>query len=379
MTHRILFYAYTPFQIIVSLAIHRQFFSAMDADIILSEEIQNRHLLKTNIIKRELFADVYYEEIRKFFPKGKNRKVREWNRFKTGFDPYYIASTIGLKHRYNVFITTEINYYTESIYSLLRKYNPHVRVQLMDEGYSSYSYYFREAYKPTTLKNKIKKSFFYIQGSIIGRKFIAESAKVLYLFEPELLNWKGNPYEVKKIDVDKVYQFCNLVNQLFGIDTNHIKKFKEDFDRKFIFFEESFFWDLSNTNDEKIIEHIRDIVGNNNMVIKLHPRNEINRFSKRGFKTVECSELPWEVIALNLSDEEEKVFISFSSGAVLNYKFLSNKNFSTVLLYKCYENQFYNMEESTKEWFKLFEERYGERMSIPDTVNQLDEVLLMKI
>ena len=132
---------------------------------------------------------------------------------------------------------------------------------------------------------------------------------------------------------------------------------------------------MSNNNDVEIIDHISEIIGKNNMAIKLHPRNEINRFEVRGYKTNISYGIPWELVASNLPEDDKRVFLSFSSGAVLNYKFLCDKSFKTILLYKCIGDKYYHVEDSVKEWFEKFKEHYGDSVYIPSTVEELDSLL----
>lgn len=373
---RVLFFAYTPFQVIAALAIKDQYYTNDMADIILPESIQSREYLKENITKYGLFDKTYLVSIRKIFPKAVNKKKHEFNRVKSAFSPFYIANDIGIIDTYDVFVTTEINYYTESIYAFLYHKNRNVVVELMDEGYSSYTYYFKEAYRPSSKKNRVKSLLFKVPGRFYNRKFIAEQAKLIYFFAPELLCWENIPYEIKKIDVLGNIAFLERINLLFGYFRLKETGIEEEYDKKFLYFEECFFWTSGNCNDIEIIDHIAEIVGQNNMAIKLHPRNEINRFETQGYKTNSTPGIPWELIAINLPDNDEMVFLSFSSGAVLNYKFLTNKNFKTILLYKCIGDRYYHVDDSVKKWFEKFEQYYGNSIFIPNTQEELDNLLI---
>lgn len=373
---RILFYAYTPFQVIASLAIKLEYYPDDIADIILPESVQSRENLKKNIISHGLFDIVYYANVRAYFPKKGNRAIHEINRIKSAFCPYYLSEDIGIKKKYDVFITTEIDYYTESIFSRLRKCNKQIEVELMDEGYSSYTYYFREAYKPSTKKNIVKSLLFKLPGMLYRREFIAKKAHSIYYFAPELLCWKDIPYTIKKIDVKSNKLFLEKLNQLFDYERLKKSGLEKEYNRRFLYFEESFFWSKGNNNDVEIINRISELVGKEEMAIKLHPRNEINRFEKGGYKTNKTPGIPWELIAVNLDDSDQRVFLSFSSGAVLNYKFLSNKNFKTILLYKCIGDEYYKVDSSVKMWFDRFEKEYGDSVYVPETMDDLEKILV---
>lgn len=373
---RVLFFAFTPFQAIAALAIRLQYYPEAEADMILADSVQSRDLMKENIERHRLFGKVYFGNIRAFFPGKQNRKKHEWNRLKSAFCPYYIAEDIGFADcKYDVYISTEIDYYTESIYALLQKANPKVKVELMDEGYSSYTYFFKEAYKPTTGRNRIKSFLFKTPGYLTGRKFMARQAEAIYYFAPELLCWKEIPYEIKPVEVVEDREFLEKMNQMFSYDKLQKDGIEKEFERPCIYFEESFFWSRGNTNDMDIIEHIAEVVGKEHMAVKLHPRNKVNRFKDKGYKTNETYGLPWEVAAANLNESVQRIFITFSSGAVLNYKFLCRKNFKTILLYKCIGDKYYHVDDSVKEWFEKFKRFYGTSVFIPETMQELDGYL----
>lgn len=61
---RILFLAYTPFQVIASLAIRVQYYPEDIVDIILLESVQSREQLKKQIFKYKIFEKVYLPDIR---------------------------------------------------------------------------------------------------------------------------------------------------------------------------------------------------------------------------------------------------------------------------------------------------------------------------
>lgn len=378
---RVLFFAYTPFQCMAALAIKEQFYADDKSDIIISDSVYRRDSLKENIITNKLFNKVYYGDIRTFFPKNENRVKHEFMRFWSAAIPSYIAKHIPLENLYyDIFVTTEVNYYTESIYSLLRRHNHNISVELMDEGYSSYTYYFRENYRPTTRNNKIKRMLFRIPGTLMSRKYISDQAKKIFYFAPELLCWNDIPYNIVKIDIKKIPNYKTLVNKMFGYDQLIARGLSSEYKEKFIFFEESFFWSQGNQKDIEIVNIIADVIGKENLIIKLHPRNQINRFGAMGYKTNKTEGIPWELIVMNMNETEKKVFITFSSGAVLNYKFLiGNNNCKSVLLYDCDGVDYYDVKEELKQWFRLYKKNYGNQLFIPKTVYELKSYLKSEV
>ena len=197
----------------------------------------------------------------------------------------------------------------------------------------------------------------------------------MYLYSPELLDWDDNPYEIKKIGMKDNELFLKKINDLFGYDKTFKKHIEDEYKEKYIFFEESFFWTIGNNRDESLVEHISDVVGKKNFIIKLHPRNLINRFEDKGYNTNQIHGIPWELIAINLPPEDNKVFLTISSGAVLNYRFLKSLSFKTILLYKCVGDYYGHIDKNLIEWFERYKKTYSEALYIPETIDEMDELL----
>lgn len=377
---KVLIFAYTPFQCMAALAIKEQFYNKDEVDIMISDSVYRRDIIRKNILAHNIFKNVLCGNIREFFPKSKNRIKHEWMRLWSAINPTYIADrTIDNNVIYDVFITTEINYFTESIYSFFLKRNPELKVELMDEGYSSYTHYFRENYKPTNVKNKIKRFMFRTPGNFFSRKYIADEANTIYYFAPVLLCWNNIPYKIKQIDTSVISNFTQLVNLMFGYEDLLCKGLNSEYKEKYIFFEESFFWSNKNNNDIDIINKIARMVGKENLIVKLHPRNQINRFASMGIKTNKTEGIPWELILLNMDENEEKVFITFSSGAVLNFKFLIKESkYKSILLYDCQGIQYYDVGNELKQWFNKYKDNYGQQLFVPKDEKEL-KALLSKI
>jgi hypothetical protein len=115
---------------------------------------------------------------------------------------------------------------------------------------------------------------------------------------------------MKKMDATD-RELVTRLNRVFGYEES-----KDSYDRKIIFFEESYFADGYDVDDVACVERLAEICGKDNIMIKIHPRNKENRFRGLGYKTNENTFIPWEVIALNL-DLTQKVLITIASGSAM--------------------------------------------------------------
>ena len=154
----------------------------------------------------------------------------------------------------------------------------------------------------------------------------------------------------KKIEEHLVYETSVIVDMVPGIRYNYMKKIdslpknsikalSKLFDKemlpkqKYIFLEEAFFKDGIASTDVELLEEIAEIVGKENIIVKLHPRNTVDRFTARGFAVMENTTVPWEMVMLN-NDVSQKVFLTISSTAAISAGLSFNKKFKSIYMYK---------------------------------------------
>ncbi len=66
-------------------------------------------------------------------------------------------------------------------------------------------------------------------------------------------------------------------------------------------------------------------VGFDNLLVKVHPRDDVNRFKNVGLNVDKNSQMPWEVIQLNY-DFSDSVFITVASTSVLTISLIVDKS-----------------------------------------------------
>jgi hypothetical protein len=156
----------------------------------------------------------------------------------------------------------------------------------------------------------------------------------------------------------------SIINNTFGITA-----VPDEYNTDFIYFEEGFSFDNSGVNDLDVIMKVCDAVGRDNVLIKLHPRNRVNRFESKGIKTNSAVGIPWEVIHLNRCFED-KVFVAISCGSVLSSKILYAEHVKTILLYKCTNKNPPLVNEEYEKYISLLAQKYGADIIVPDTMDE---------
>lgn len=356
---RNLFICQTPFQCIVALVLKREYFSDEESDILLTSSINNFKIVGENINKVRVFEEVLYADTKMVESKFKYALAT--------FSPVYYMKKmkLNLKNRYT-------HIFSNSLYGDLENaiyfFNEHAKVSMFDEGYSTYTSDFLNAIEKFSLIHKLTRI---VSKFLYKRRYVDENINDIYLFDPELCV-VDMPFPIKKILKNNRVLAEDIIEKIRIIfKTNDAI---EEYKTSAIFFEECFAEDFGNNGDLEIIEMIASLVKKENLTIKLHPRDKTNRFEKRHYKTNKSYFVPWEAIVLTMNNKPKLLF-SFSSGAVLNYKFLCNQKNKTILLYKLIPNDFIKMPEERLKWFELFIKKYGTEIYAPETQEELVEII----
>ena len=298
-----IFVCNTPYHVIVAHCIARNILKEDICDIFLSDAARTSYKIVKRLTDKSLcFRNIYYGETSKW---------------QLGIGRY---SDRVLKYRDDCFELLEkidILQYDRCIYSVRDVFGvnmldyiilnkPKMIIGLMEDGFSTYSY---------------DKS-----GYLDGNKresYVGE----FYLFWPEYLSWqpKGRIIEVPRyFEEDEILK--TEFNRIFGYyDTG------DSYNYKYIFFESGFMgWENSMLYD--LLENIAAIVGKENLLVKMHPRNQgdIN-LSEKGYFVNKDWEIPWEIIAMNMY-LYDKILITNFSQSVITPKLLFNKKYKAIFL-----------------------------------------------
>ncbi len=299
----------TPFQLIVSLFLIKQNFkNNVINDLIVTDDFSGAKKITSNIKKSNLFKSVYYYKKNcnntfdklKYLVNYKKLNKDIFGEYNDSYDEIYMWN-------YDSFTSTLRN-------SLNRK----VKCFIFEEGYISYFPYKDVISRPWLLK------IINIKNRFIFRKN-RENIDGIYLFEPELLmyNPKCPIYKIDRTVYD-LRDLSEIIDLIF--ESKRISKY---YDKKYILFEENH----PEYKDFEIFKKIINIVGKDNVIIKLHPRRFQNRFESLGVKTLGSDGVPWEAIALS-KEFNDNVLISISSGSITSYRMLCGKKSQCYLLYK---------------------------------------------
>ena len=315
---KVLILANTYFQIIIAIKLKNTIYKNDIVDIIISDHSSTAKNIYLNIVENNIFNKVFYYESKEEKERNKFLKIIDDINFLI-FPKYNCKKRNLLFCDYDEFIFYNINKYTVLIYDTIYYLNKNVKLIRYEEGYISY------------LHSNIGLSKYYcFLRKLLRKQDFVNCIKKNYLFHPDLLiyNPVGDVEQIENINRDDV-KTISEINKTFNYN-----KLNDIYNRKYIFFEESFFCDKKGIEDMDLILKLSEIVGKENILVKLHPRNTVDRFSKYGILTNKTEGIPWEVIQMN-NNFDGKVLLTISSGSVLASKLYFNDNIKTYVLYNC--------------------------------------------
>lgn len=298
----IMFVCNTYSQLIESIQLRLTTFQDCAVSVIISDHSNNAESIYKRVKQIGIFKNVYYietknnhEQINSFFS-----KLRELNRYVMGKDPLWenlICEEID-----------ELIFYsqTDEIYTLFAKLyncNPRIKVARYEEGVLSYG-----DWEVHSQKARIAAIIRHLRK----QKALEEVIYGFYCFYPTL--YKGNLTPLRIPTIDSSSRVAEVIREIFDI-----KDGMECYNNyKYIFFSSVYDFEGGKPIGElNTILEIAKFIGNDNLLVKVHPRDNPGRFEERGLHTDKKSNIPWEAIQLG-NDFSNHTFLTTNSGSVLS-------------------------------------------------------------
>ena len=345
----------TTYQIFVGTWLCQTIFSNDTVDVIVSDHMNDSKKLAENMKKTDVFDNIYYVHTKDLRNNGLNRV----NRYISYFNPFLILDKyISLSKKYDVLCIANIDNFSKLMYkSLSNNYrkeisNTELKLYIFEDGISTYSKLF-ETYYNSSRQYRFERLFNRNKNVIYG------NVDCLYVFEPDCMLWNQGIKVLEIPHIDPLNEeFKNCINIIYDY-----KNMTDVYDKKYIFMEESYYADGEYVDDVGLLKIISEIVGQDNCMVKIHPRNPENRFGKLGYKTNINTSIPWEVIVLN-QDMENKILITIGSTSVINPIRIFGYKIKAVSSYKCLKNKPKVMEGDLWDATQYSYEKYNKYITI---------------
>lgn len=244
-----------------------------------------------------------------------------------------------------------------SVFYYFKSINKNTRLSLFEEGlYEYYMFSYRDR-----IKEMYSKLFF-------GNYYQADVDDI-YIYAPQLvinLPKQVKPRKIFPLSLLTKEQISNI-NDIFGY------KDKEDvslLSYKYLFLEQAFPSKYENNLQKKVIKRIVNLVGNENIVIKLHPASPENKYKNEGIKAIK-THAAMEMLILNAKDFATQTVISISSSAIFNFKLSFGYEPNVILLYKIFGKR--KLSDGIEKFIREFCKNYPpEKLFIPYDIRTMD-------
>ena len=368
MNKRDLYVCNSVYQLLVTLWIKHVVNPDIPGDLIVSNHMNNGSSLVERVRAEGCFERVYYVESLDYarYRTPHSRKDRFAEEMRPG---KVLAGYWPGEEAYTMVYLANPDRFAQLLFNALTRRNPGVRAVIFEDGMLTYSPVFHKDIESSRIKIKttMKKLLY---RHIFRRKALADYIQEILLFHPKDLDW--NPWfavtALKKIDCqdDSFKSMCNRIFQYDGtIDC---------YDRKYLFMEESFAAEGVPINDVQILNQLAARVGKENIMVKIHPRNPVNRFAQEGFETNRNTSVPWELIVMNLEDLSDMSLITVASSSVLNPVMIFGRKVKAYSLYNLVDKESSKSRLLTGPFWNTVHKVFLENADIITICNSIDDI-----
>ena len=357
-----IFLCNTVYQVLVAVWIKYSEPDNKDTDIIISNHMNGYIDIAENIKKTNLFQNVYTVDslsYSRFEVEYSNKAERLFSKM---FPEFELRKYIILKNDYDELFIANMDSFSQLLFSVLSK-KSNIKLNIFEDGVSTYSCLFKGFYENKCPPiNRYKNIIF---CKICRNKYIYPNVDAFYVFKSDAMQWIPG-CEIKELEpISCDTAFKNLINIIFDYDN-----MTDIYDKKYIYFEESFYADSGYMEDVELVEKIAECVGKDNIMVKIHPRNPENRFGELGYKTNKNTAIPWEVILLN-NDFSDKVLITIASASIINPASLFHKKIRSFSMINCLDDIPELLKGDLAECILNFYKIYDSNIKICDNIEDI--------
>lgn len=301
--NRNLFLVNTPMQLVNAVALATTVCKEEKSDVYYTSNITDA---VKSFVKDGIFINGYEMQMPSDLCPRSNAITKALVRIKNALDLRWIIKHLPSDARlYKRVFLSGINLKNCEFYYAISKVNKSVELNLYEEGICEYT-----CYKKKSVSKALFSYFFF-------GKFYLSSAKKMYVYMPELVKCAWENIEIQKLELVRQDELVACFNRAFGYERTLLHD-----NKKIVILEQEFYGAGENEKQREIIDAIAESVGEDRILIKLHPRAPKDKYGEV-YKTIDIK-APFEVVAMN-EYVFDNIFVSVSSSAILNLNFLFGK------------------------------------------------------
>lgn len=349
---KVLFVCNTAYQLLTAAQLRHTRYATDQVDLVLSNQLTGAAQIAQGEGCKQLFNHVQYIE---------NKKQSFRSRLaETMCNLLLIRHLRRILGQYDIVCISNISVFT---ILFLRFYQfKKFELNIFEDGFITYS----KAFADMDLASPIAR--------LINPSGILGHTRHLFVYNPSLVEWHRPNIAITAIDkLDSSDRaFVETLNSLFlyspGSPTTDV------YDKPYLFLEESFYADRFPVNDVEYVEEMAKVVGKENIMIKLHPRNPENRFEKLGYKTNHQYSVPWELILLNMP-LNNITLVSISSCAILQPYLIMGQPVRSIALLRMLTQRPGNMQGELGNYMINLFKHFPEVCSCPENNDTFKKLL----
>ncbi len=319
--HKTVFHCCTVYQLIVAIQLKVVRYSDDWSELIISESTPNSESVAYRLKEIGIFDSVIVIDNESI--DWNTPRMMIWKNIKRGLLVLLKESAIRPSDIIDEYLFAGLGGFSNAIGQWLMHDHHCKTISMYEEGASSYSRIYETAVNMRRANPSLLKRLYYF----VHPHVLSEFSK-FFFFEPALCLWDTKTDNVAIPNLLETKDaILPIINKVFAVDSC-----KDLYDEKVIFFEESYYGDGIATNDIGLVEELSRIYGKKNIFVKIHPRNKKNRFKELGYTTNSDFSIPWEAIALNIGNLDEKILATMTSTALIS-TFLCIRSNAQMIFY----------------------------------------------
>lgn len=311
----------TYYQLLFAIQLRATVFLKDEVVLLITDHSNHADVISKHVNETYYFEEVHYVRTKDL---GDTRAI-----LKRIED--FVQISFGKYNRYGFFLkelknfmfdeVLVFNYNVEiyGIYSILSQQNARLKVSRFEEGCLGYN---------TVVMDNLKRKIMNALRNLQQKPVINSALHNFYCFYPELYLGELKPVYVPTIDTKS--KILNIIRGSFGVEDDALQ-----YNEKYIFFTSVYDFEGGEPIGEyEVVCKVAELIGKENLLIKLHPRDKRTVYEDNGFKVDKNSSIPWEAIQLS-GDFTNKVFLTVTSGSVLAGSLMSEEKVNTYYMYNC--------------------------------------------
>ena len=317
---RIICLCSTYFQMITAIQMRRTLFSEDEFSVVMTDGSNGSQQVSERLRETGIFDEVFFVTR----ARGAMAEFKSVSQKAERFLNYFIKGSYVsyLTKPYDLFLAYNFNWYAFMMFNALQQDNRDIKVAKFEEGILSYFVDDHRFEYDYFLKiKKIKR--------ILRQPVMFDKLHTFYCFYPEFYDGKLSTAKIPPLEHDDAWMRDTLCF-LFDVDAEKLV-----YDRKFLYFASMLDSEVvkGESGEFEILKSIVDVVGKDNIMVKLHPReNAPERYHDLGVAIDTNSDVPFEVIQL-VKDFSDKVFITCLSSSTINLATILPRRSKTYLTY----------------------------------------------